>query len=65
MTRFAGFELRTVVLVALAGAGAGVFRAAEVALTGVIVVLAAVQTWTMWRHSQLVSALPEGDGDRR
>jgi hypothetical protein len=65
MTRFAGFELRTVALVALAGAGAGAFRAAEAALAGVIVVLAVVQTWSMWRHSQLVSASTEGDGDRR
>jgi phosphatidylglycerophosphate synthase len=65
MTRFAGFELRTVVLVALAGAGAGPFRAGEAALAGVVVVLAVVQTWSMWRHSQLASASTEGDGSRR
>jgi hypothetical protein len=65
MTRFAGVELRTVVLVALAGAGAVAFRAGEAVLAGVIVVLAVVQTWSMWRHSQPAGALGEGDGSRR
>jgi hypothetical protein len=65
MTRFAGFELRTLVLVAAAGAGAGPFRAAEAGLAGVVVVLAAVQAWNMWRHSQPAGALGEGDGGRR
>jgi phosphatidylglycerophosphate synthase len=62
MTRFAGVELRTVVLAALAGAGAVVFRATTGALAGILAVLAVVQGWSMWRHSQLVSVLPEGVG---
>ena len=64
MTRFAGFELRTVAVIALASIGADVFRVTTVTLAGIFGVLAIVQGWTMWRHSRLVGVLPEGDEDQ-
>jgi phosphatidylglycerophosphate synthase len=64
-TRFAGVELRTLAVAALAAAGPRVFSGTAAALAVVIAVLAVAQGWTMWRRSQLVSPLPEGDGDRR
>jgi phosphatidylglycerophosphate synthase len=64
-TRFAGVELRTLAIVALAVAGARVFSVTVVTLAVVIAVLTVVQGWVMWRRSGLVSPLPEGDGSRR
>ena len=64
LTRFAGFELRTAVFVVLGAAGAAAFEAVAGTLAGVLAVLAVVQGWIMWRHSQLAGVLPEGDGGR-
>jgi phosphatidylglycerophosphate synthase len=64
VTRFSGLELRTVALLAVAGAGATAFRVTAGTLAAILAVLAVVQGWIMWRHSQLVSVLPEGDGGR-
>jgi phosphatidylglycerophosphate synthase len=63
-TRFAGFELRTVAIAALAAGGARVFSVTAATLAVVIAVLAVAQGWSLWRRSQLVSPLPEGEGDR-
>jgi phosphatidylglycerophosphate synthase len=63
-TRFAGVELRTIAIAALAVAGARVFSVTAATLAVVIAVLAVAQAWTMWRSSGLVSPLPEGDGGR-
>jgi phosphatidylglycerophosphate synthase len=64
VTRFTGFELRTTALALLAAAGAAAFRAVAGTLAGGLAVLAVLQGWIMWRHSQIVSVLPEGDGGR-
>jgi len=64
MARFAGFEVRTAALALLAAAGATAFTVVAGTLAVVLAGLAVVQGWIMWRHSQLVSALPEGDGGR-
>jgi len=65
MTRFAGFELRTVAVALLACAGATVFTVTAVALAVAMAVLAVAQGLIMWRRSRPVSAGPEGDGGRR
>jgi hypothetical protein len=63
-TRFAGVELRTAAVVALAGAGAAVFTAGILVLAGALAVLAVVQSWSMWRRSQIAGVAAEGSGLR-
>jgi hypothetical protein len=62
VTRFAGVEGRTIVVVVLAAIGAGAFTAGLVTLTGVLAVLAVAQSWIMWRRSQPAGVTAEGSG---
>jgi len=62
VTLAAGFELRTVALLAAAAAGATAFKVTAWALAGILAVLGTTQGWTRWRRSRLVSVPPEGDG---
>jgi phosphatidylglycerophosphate synthase len=65
MTRFAGVELRTVAVAALAGAGAAVFTATLVAVTGVLAVLAVRDGRSMWRQSEPPGVGPGRRGGHR
>jgi hypothetical protein len=62
---FAGFEVRTVVVAALAAVGAGAYLAGTVALAALSVVLAVQRSWRLWRRSDVSYAEPArrgGDG---